>query len=389
MRKLTTKEFIKQAKSVHGNRYNYSKVDYKSVHSKVIIGCKEHGYFEQEPGSHNSGRGCPDCAGTKQLTTNEFIKRGKKKYGNKYNYSKVIYKTTSKKVIIICPIHGEFKQSPRKHLGNQTGCTKCGGDQTSKKLTYTNDKFIEISKKYHGDLYDYSKTKYINQKKLVTIICKKHGPFRIIAGSHTNSLLLRGCQKCGYIRHLDSQKMPIDEWKARAKKAHGDFYDYANVAYEKVIDHVEIICPKHGSFLQNASTHIYGHGCPRCKLKGEGFIANYLLKNNIIFKQFKIKDRLYDFYLPKFSLIIERDGEQHYKDINFYGKLNSSKLKNVRKNDIYKKRIAKNNGYKIARIPYWLNNFQVIKEIDNILNGRPTYPDIPDLKQEKTQPLPN
>src|SRR5208282_455845 len=57
----TTAEFIVKARKVHGKRYNYGKVDYKSGHTKVIITCTQHGDFQQEPGHHLTGQGCPAC----------------------------------------------------------------------------------------------------------------------------------------------------------------------------------------------------------------------------------------------------------------------------------------------------------------------------------------
>ena len=104
-----------------------------------------------------------------------------------------------------------------------------------------------------------------------------------------------------------------------------------------------------------------------------------------------MEGKFFDFYLPDYKQIIERDGEQHYKYVELYARKAGGKryfLKNQVENDKKKTDIAKNHGYKISRIPYWLNNEDVAKEIDNILEGNPTYPDVPDLKQAKTKPLP-
>ena len=134
-----------------------------------------------------------------------------------------------------------------------------------------------------------------------------------------------------------------------------------------------------------------GAGCRFCLNKREGDIAEYLDSLYINFRHHRIgKERRYfDFYLPDYNLLIERDGEQHYGKSNFFGKDAKSYLNDQIKNDALKTKLAKKNGYKIARIPYWLDNEQVKKEIYNILHGKPTYPDVPDLKQAKTKPLPN
>ena len=109
-------------------------------------------------------------------------------------------------------------------------------------------------------------------------------------------------------------------------------------------------------------------------------------------KQFWVEEnKFYDFYLPEYNQIIERDGEQHYRYVSLYAKRNGGKryyMKNQIKNDKYKTKLAKKHNFKIARIPYWLNDDQVEREIDNILAGNPSYPDVPDLKQAETKPLP-
>ena len=121
---LTKEEFIEKARQVHGDKYDYSKVEYKNTHSNICIICKEHGEFLQTPHNHLKGKGCPDCAGNIQLTTEEFIKRAQQIHGNRYDYSKVNYKNNHDKVCIICPNHGEFFQRPYEHL-NGKGCRYC------------------------------------------------------------------------------------------------------------------------------------------------------------------------------------------------------------------------------------------------------------------------
>ena len=124
--RLTTEEFIKRAREVHGNKYNYSKTEYVNQTTKVCIICPKHGEFWQAPNGHLEGKGCKHCGHNTKLTTEEFIKRAKEVHGDKYDYSKVIYNGMEKSVCIICPKHGEFWQTPRHHiLGFKCGCSKC------------------------------------------------------------------------------------------------------------------------------------------------------------------------------------------------------------------------------------------------------------------------
>ena len=106
--------------------------------TKVKILCPDHGEFEQLPSHHIKGQTCPKCAVNSRASkhkydTKTFIEKAKETHGDKYDYSEVDYTSSKAKVKIICPKHGEFEQSPAKHLNNQ-GCYKCGKHSVSEKL---------------------------------------------------------------------------------------------------------------------------------------------------------------------------------------------------------------------------------------------------------------
>jgi len=185
--RLTTEEFIEKTKAIHGDKYDYSLVDYKNNKIRVKIVCPEHGPFEQSPNNHLQGKGCPGCSGNIKLTTEKFIKKAKAVHGNKYDYSLVEYKNAKTKVKIVCRVHGSFKQTPHGHLKGY-GCPECGG---SKRLT--TEKFIKKAKAVHGNKYDYSLVEYKNTYTKVKIICPIHGIFEQTPGSHLNGC---GCPKC-------------------------------------------------------------------------------------------------------------------------------------------------------------------------------------------------
>lgn len=135
-KKLTTEIFIERAKAKHKNNYDYSKINYKNFNTKVIIGCPIHGEFMQRPGDHLRGHDCARCGNKRgsikeTLTTEEFINRVQIIYNHKYNYSKVQYENSHKKVIILCPDHGEFTIKPNGHL-NGISCSKCSNGNISK-----------------------------------------------------------------------------------------------------------------------------------------------------------------------------------------------------------------------------------------------------------------
>ena len=130
-KRLTINEFIEKARKIHDNKYDYSKVNYINAFTYVTITCPIHGDFPQTPNDHLNGAGCRKCAFEKQTmrqrkSLNKFIKESRKVHGNKYDYSKVNYINTDTEVIITCPIHGDFPQTPYiHHISRKQGCSKC------------------------------------------------------------------------------------------------------------------------------------------------------------------------------------------------------------------------------------------------------------------------
>ena len=260
--KMTTEEFIKKARQVHGDKYDYSKVEYVDSKTKVCIICPQHGEFWQKPVNHLQNKGCLKCGRERTATFHsksleQFLQEAKKIHGNKYDYSQVEYVNYQTKVTIICPKHGEFTQSPTAHLqGN--GCPKCGNERTS--LRMTNESFINKAKSIHGDRYDYSKVEYIDNKEEVCIICREHGEFWQKPKNHLSGY---GCPICS-----GRKKMRTIDFVKRARQVHGDKYDYSKAEYKGNSEEICIICPEHGEFWQRASNHLKGFGCKKC-----GFVA--------------------------------------------------------------------------------------------------------------------
>jgi len=131
-KKLTNNEFITKAIAIHGDKYDYSAVNYNSNKEKVEIKCSLHGVFLQKPNDHLCGHGCSKCKEVAPLSTEEFVLRSKKIHGSKYNYSKVQYKGTFTHVIITCKVHGDFLQKPNYHLSGN-GCRKCAYEKNLNK----------------------------------------------------------------------------------------------------------------------------------------------------------------------------------------------------------------------------------------------------------------
>ena len=202
MKKITTEEFIKKAKEKHGEKYNYSKVEYNGTHVKICIICPKHGEFWQTPHNHLIGRGgCVKCQHENHTyTQEEILLMFKEKHGDKYDYSKVEYNGIMNKVCIICKEHGEFWQDPHEHISGG-GCPLCAHN-----VKYTTEEFIKKAKEKHGDKYDYSKVEYNGMHNKVCIICPEHGEFWQMPYVH---LLGCGCSLCYKISKLEKDVMRL------------------------------------------------------------------------------------------------------------------------------------------------------------------------------------
>ena len=305
--KITTKEFVEKARKVHGSKYDYSKVEYINNKTKVCIICPIHGEFTQTPHNHISQKqGCPVCGGSKQLTTEEFIEKAKLIHGYNYDYSKVKYVNSVTKVCIICPIHGEFWQKSSNHLRG-CKCPKC----THRSYRYSIDEFIEKSCKMHGNKYDYSKTEYTNNKIKVRIICPEHGEFWMTPNSHLSG---QGCPKCKANKLSNIYLSNTSSFIEKSIKKHGNKYDYTKVDYKGNKIKVCIICPEHSEFWQTPHEHLDGCGCPTCAYsisKNEDEIYNFIktLCTDAERRNRKIiSPQEIDIYIPSLKIGFEYNG---------------------------------------------------------------------------------
>lgn len=161
MRRKTTEEFKVDAIAVHGDQYDYSLVNYTGNKNKVSIICPKHGEFSQAPVNHvRMKQGCPKCSGKSRKTTAQFIAEAKAVHGNHYNYSLSEYVNNETKLVIICPEHGEFLQSPVSHVNRKTGCPKCGREKTAKARRIDKESAIERFRQVHGKYFDYARVVY-------------------------------------------------------------------------------------------------------------------------------------------------------------------------------------------------------------------------------------
>jgi hypothetical protein len=134
---------------------------------------------------------------------------------------------------------------------------------------FNKDQFMAKARIAHGDTYDYSHTVYINNATLLRIDCRVpgHGPFWQRPGNHCRG---NGCPACSGNRRVSKViAATAKRFLERARSVHGEFYGYDKTVYTGGKSEVRIHCTRHGSFLQVASLHLKGSGCPTCELEDE------------------------------------------------------------------------------------------------------------------------
>lgn len=364
MKKQTQNEFITKSKKIFGkNTYGYSKIRYKNSRTAVCLICKKHGDFYVKPGVHLSyKRGCIYCSA--KYSKDDFIEKAKKIHKNKYDYSKVKWKNVKEKILIICKKHGEFTQTPDKHVNAKQGCQLC-----SKRPIYKQNMIIEKANSVHKNKYDYSKTKFISMFKNIKIMCKTHGKFLQTPMNHIRNK--QGCPKCYY----ESKFLTQEDFIKRSIKSHNIAYNYSKVNYKSGNKPVIIICEIHGEFSQLAVTHMLGANCQKCG-GSVSFIEtkwlDYLkIPNKYRNKVIRTKNKLYrvDAFVPETNTIYEFYGDFWHGNPKVYGKFKYNNVTKTKFKDLYKKTIKREKsliklGYKLCTI--WECDF--IKQISKI-NG--------------------
>lgn len=184
--RLTTEEFIAQSTLVHGDKYDYSLVRYKNTHTKVTIICPIHGEFSQLPMDHKKRCGCDRCSGTFVHTQLDIIQKIKDVHGELYDYSKVVYKNIDTKITLGCKLHGDFNIAPRCIMQQHQGCRLCGCATAAYTRRTSYSEFVTKATAIHGDKYSYASVVYTNNHTKVNIVCATHGVFKQAPDAHIN-----------------------------------------------------------------------------------------------------------------------------------------------------------------------------------------------------------
>ena len=272
---ISKDDFVTKAKEIYKeNEFDYSLIaeTFKKTERLSII-CSKHGKFVTTYYKFiDKAQGCKECKkeelkeGRRLHLQEEFIKESTKVHNGFYNYDKVYYQGNNEKVIIICPIHGEFEQTPHDHKSGG-GCKECARIRLVELNRNTTETFIKKANQIHNNFYDYSKSVYMTANDKLTIICPIHGEFEMLASSH-----LRGCdcpecanKKKGYGKGNKPKAKTTEQFIRDSKEIFGDAYNYSKTHYINARTPVIITCPIHGDFSVVPNKHLSAkRGCPKC-----------------------------------------------------------------------------------------------------------------------------
>lgn len=362
-RRLTNEEFLLRAISKHGDKYDYSKVEYVNMKTKINLICINNHSFHISPDNLLRDRGCPYCIGRFDLVTNleKFIEKSNLIHNNKFNYDKFEWINTMTPGIITCSEHGDFSQTPNTHLSG-CGCKECYYSSLRSNL----NKFKLSAKRIHGDFYDYSKVNYIKSNSNVIIICPKHGEFCQSASVHLSG---SGCKKC----MIDRFRNTYESFLKKANDIHNNFYTYYEESYVDSKTKIRVHCPRHGDFHTSPDNHISKkRGCPSCGKNISKLEVDWLDKLSISVenRQFitKINNRQFKFdaYDPITNTIYEFYGDFWHGNPKIYDPMDFNKSNGITYGDLFIKTMERENylksiGYKIISI--WESDYKKIYKI--------------------------
>lgn len=357
---------------MHGETYDYSRIEYLNNHTKVEIVCPKHGSFHQTLKCHvDKQAGCPKCIKT-YTDAESFIQRATGIHGGLYDYSLVVYVDSNKtKVRILCSSHGPFEVIPGNHITKKSGCPECSGTRMNTNL-FTK-KLYQI---YPSFPHSLEKFCYVKATKKATFVCKEHGDYLA-----TPNMVLSGkggCPKCCG-RNKTTEEF-LAEVRARQPELFG-LCDYSQTNYLDTGHKITVGCSKHNLFRVSPSNHLRGQGCPKCNVStGQLRVRSILESSRIQFEEEHTFQDLrgssgtkfrFDFYLPDYKVAIEYDGLQHFQPVKWSSSWTDEQaqqeLEAIQQRDAIKTQYCLDHGIQLIRIKY---NQQVSKVLEAALLGQ-------------------
>jgi hypothetical protein len=201
-RRRDVEKFTEDARKVHGDKYDYSRVETPTSKNPIEIGCPVHGWFKQQVVVHLRGNGCNDCGNEssskkQSMTTEQCIGRFREVHGYNYEYPDFEYKGWDSKILAVCLTHGPWETTTAGSHIQGGGCPKCSKVKMALGQTSTTEEFIAKAQLLPGykEKYDYSETDYTKSREKITIRCVTHDyRFEQTPNKHLGGE--EGCHKC-------------------------------------------------------------------------------------------------------------------------------------------------------------------------------------------------
>lgn len=270
-KKLTRDDALARFRDRHGDRYDYSRVDYVDARTKVVIICRTHGPFKQGPAEHWNGQGCGPCARPRQTGApprpwDEVEPRLIAAHNGKYTYDGSNYRDSNSKIRATCPVHGDFWPQVASHLRGRFGCRECSYIERGQAKQVSFEDWLRCARERFGHRFEYDPESWNTHTniglKQLRFRCPIHGWQEMKPNYHLQSPM--GCPTCGRFQGGDKRRLTTEEFVARGMARFNGKYTYEKTVYRSAYEKVVVTCPEHGDFSTLPSNHTAGHDCPRC-----------------------------------------------------------------------------------------------------------------------------
>lgn len=265
MRRKSLSEILTEFTNIHGDRYKYDKFMYINTHTPSIITCRLHGDFTQTPSKHLIGRGCRTCGNV--YTPDEILIKLTKIHGDLYKFNLSGYVNTNSYISYECP-HGIKNIQTRSALSGQ-GCIYCKGGK------WHSYDLCKILTEIHGNKYIYDDNFHENGD-ILRVKCRTHNEyFNVKKYLHLTG---QGCRKCSKRKKYDTELFISEISKFDTKSLR--HCDLSKLIYIDHSNNIEVICLEHGAFDTKPYYLLGGHGCVKCGWSKKYTVDEYVQKCN-------------------------------------------------------------------------------------------------------------
>lgn len=295
-RRLDLAEFVSRATEVHGDKYEYHRLEVIDKRSVIVASCRIHGEFTTPASKHLAGIGCYPCsvdsrAAKRSDSFEGVVAKAKATYGDRYTYLKLIKEEGKRPAVLArCDKHGEFIK-PASAFTAGKGCPSCGLDDKSEKLRTPFEDYVKRAHAAHGGKYTYRKINWDSYPTTITYDCPEHGERTQGLNNH---VMGAECLLCSHKTTGISGRLTFEDIVTKAKKVHGDTYQYIESYFEGGATRIKYSCNKHGEINQLAAAHIRGNGCKACAFAAQGVSRRDTLESAIQKAEAK-HGKLYDY----------------------------------------------------------------------------------------------